>query len=503
MDPHILLFTDSARITAAFRPGGVYKVASILRSQGYKVIVNPYCTNLSKKGWQEVAKKYKSKNLIWVGLSTTFLTFNVSMLEKWRQQFESTDKLTVDHAKTVHLKYERIVEDIVYDEDQLQFIQELFDVPLLIGGSQLTRNKNIGKSNNKNIITVPGYVEDILIDITQKLQQKNTWTDQRKGYYGFDRDSYNRSEFIFTKDDHIEEREWLPLEVNRGCAFKCAYCTYDNIGIKENYKTSSTLLKEIKRNSEQFGTTGYYVLDDLYNDSQKKIQDLYKNVWSKTNVEWNAYCRLDLLWRFPDQLKILQDSGLKATGFGIETLDDKAGKVVGKGLGRVRIIDTLVKMKDVWNEDIMTYGLWIAGLPGESVESWHKTLEWQMHQGSELIHGHTWQPLYINHQYDTIHKSSIDKDYEGYGYYIKNNEWYHRDGHSRKIAMDFALMANKKLSEKSIRVDHHGYGVLRNVGLDHGTIMKSWKPEQLSYIKHIDDIKNLQKRQRFIDKFLN
>lgn len=502
MNPHILLFSDSAQVTKAFRPGGVYKVASILRANGYKVIVNPYCTDLTKRGWQEVAKKYKSKNLIWVGFSTTFLTFNVEKLKNWREQFENSHSEIIQHKEPVDLRFERIVEDIVYNDNHLDWLQKLFDVPLLIGGSQLTRNKNIGKTSNKKIITVPGYVEDILLDITSKLQQKKNWTDGRKGYYGFDRESYNRSEFIFTHDDHIEENEWLPLEVNRGCAFKCAYCTYDNIGIKENYKTSSTLLKEIQRNHEQFGTKGYYVLDDLYNDSQKKVKDLYNNVWSQVDVEWNAYCRLDLLWRFPDQLNILQDSGLKATGFGIETLNDQAGKVVGKGLGRDRIMEIIIKMKEVWKDDVRTYGLWIAGLPGESTDSWERTLEWQLAQGGDLIHAHHWQPLYINHKYDTIHKSDIDKDYEKYGYYIKDDIWYHKDGYSRRTAIDFAKKANEHLEKHAIRIDHHGYGVLRNVGIDHGTIMKKWVYNKRQILGKIYAEKNLQKRQRFTKKFL-
>lgn len=502
MNPNVILFTDTSRVHRAIRPGGVYKVASILRKQGYRVIVNPYCTNLTKKAWREVAKKYKSKDLIWIGLSTTFLTFPVDKLKKWRDEFENSDAHQIDHENIKGgFKVERIVEDIVYNDEHLNFLQNLFDVPVLIGGSQLTRNKNIGKTQNKNIITIPGYVDDIIINITEKLKSGDEWTDDRKSVYGFNRESYRRSRYIFTKEDHIDEKEWLPIEVNRGCAFKCAYCTYDNIGLKDNYKFSETLLTDIQRNHDEFGTTGYFVLDDLYNDTNEKVQDLYENVWSKLNfkIEWNAYCRLDLIWRFPDQANILQDSGLRATGFGIETLNDKAGKLVGKGLGKERILDTLVKLKEIWKDDIATFALWIAGLPGELPDSWEQTLRLQL--DNDFVHGHGWQALYINHQYDTLHKSLIDQQYEKYGYSIINGKWQHQDNFNEHTANEFVNKANNLIIQnKGINLDHYGYGTIRSDGFSHDAIMKHWHSDNITNLSYI---KNLKKREKFTNIFLN
>lgn len=502
MNPNVILFTDTSRVHRAIRPGGVYKVASILRSHGYKVIVNPYCTNLTKKAWKEVAKKYKSKDLIWIGLSTTFLTFPVDKLKQWRYQFENSQNFQIDHEKIQgEVKVERIVEDIVYNDEQLNFIQKLFDVPVLIGGSQLTRNKNIGKTTNQNIITIPGYVDDIILKITKQLKNGDQWTDNRKSVYGFDRESYRRSRYIFDKEDHIEEKEWLPLEVNRGCAFKCAYCTYDNIGIKDNYKLSETLLTDIQINHDEFGTTGYFVLDDLYNDSNEKVQDLYNNVWSKVNfeVEWNSYCRLDLIWRFPEQADILRASGLRATGFGIETLDDKAGKLVGKGLGRQRIMETLQTLKEKWKNDVSTFALWIAGLPGELPDSWQNTLDFQL--TSDIVNGHNWQALYINHQYDTLHKSLIDLNYEKYGYFIEDGRWKHKDNFTELTANDFTNMANKKIMQiKGINIDHYGYGTIRSDGFSHDIIMNNWNNKNILALSYQ---KNLKRREKFTEKFIS
>jgi len=156
MNPQILLFTDTGDMAFTYRPGGVYKVASVLRKLGYRVIVNHLCTFLTKKGWEEVVKKYKTKDLIWVGISTTFLTFNDESWNEWKEQFENSNEEFVKIKKYSPYKLnseQKNKEKFVYNQSELEYFADIFQVPIVIGGSQLTRNSRINeiKSNNKNI----------------------------------------------------------------------------------------------------------------------------------------------------------------------------------------------------------------------------------------------------------------------------------------------------------------------------------------------------------------
>lgn len=478
MNANILLFTDSGDRVETYRPGGIYKVASILRKHGYSTMVNHLCLELTKKGWQEVAKKYKSKDLIWVGISTTFLTLSSNHYKIWKEHFYNSDSKLFAHDTfsrhhsvngSVVLNRSRDHERLVFDKEILEFIYDLFEVPVVVGGSQLTRNSNISDcySENKKIIFFPGYAEDELKNLTQSIESTQQYVDTRKNFYAIDREEYRKSSYIWTNDDHIETTEWLPLEINRGCAFSCAYCTYDHIGQKNNdhYRHPSILYNEITNNYEKFGTTKYNILDDLYNDSLIKVKTLHEEVFSKLNfkVEWTSYCRLDLFWRFPEQIEIVKNDGIKATSFGIETLNDKAGKLVGKGLGEKRILETLEKVKHIWKDDVYSYGMWIAGLPYELPQSWQSTADLQKNWG--LTNGNSWQPLHINKNKNSMHRSELDKNYQIYGYTFDENKWLHKDGYTELDAKEFCIKAK---GEEQHRIKgHHTYSVFRQFGLSH------------------------------------
>lgn len=506
MNPHILLFTDTNQFgSKATRPGGIYKVASLLRKNNYRVLVNPFCVNLTLTGWKEILKKYKTPDLIWIGFSTTFLTADSNVHDVWKENFFNSTKSQTDvledfkKVKKNISSPKRIAEKIIYEADILDTIQKMFDVPVVIGGSQLTRNPNLDnlKSRNKQIIFAPGYVEDIIVDITNDLSQSRHWRDTRKNPYVFNRENYRRQTFLFTDDDQIQPEEWLPLEINRGCAFKCTYCTYDHIGQKDHYKLSDTLNEEIRNNHDKFGTMGYFVLDDLYNDSQEKIKDLHDNVFSNLpfRIEWNSYIRLDLIWRYKEQADILYDSGLRACNFGIETLNDRAGRLVGKGLGRERIISTLEFLNKKWGTKILKNGLWIAGLPYESPRDWQNTLDLMM--GWDYTFGNIWNPLFINYKYDSIHKSVLDLDYHKYGYEITPKGWRHCDGYDENDAKSFSHKANLLLKHKNI--DHYKYGSLRSVGLKHEEIVFG----QISDLEKKLALSSFNKRRTFNRKFIN
>lgn len=507
MNANILLFTDNSNRAETYRPGGIYKVASILRKQGYSTIVNHLCLELTKKGWQEVAKKYKSKDLIWIGISTTFLTLPFNYYKVWKEYFYNSDSNFFAHD--TFLKNNDVVlptsvsrdhERLVFDKEILEFIYDLFEVPVVVGGSQLTRNANISDcySKNKKIIFFPGYAEDELKNLTQSIESTQQYVDTRKNFYAINREEYRKNSYIWTNDDHIDANEWLPLEINRGCAFSCAYCTYDHIGQKNNdhYRHPSILYNEITNNYEKFGTTQYNVLDDLYNDSLLKVKTLHEEVFSKLNfkVEWNAYCRLDLFWRFPEQIEIVKNDGMKATSFGIETLNDKAGKLVGKGLGEKRIIQTLEKVKDIWKDDVYSYGLWIAGLPYELPQSWQRTANLQ--KNWNLTNGDSWNPLFINKNQNSMHRSELDKNYQFYGYTFDENKWLHKDGYTEMDAKEFCIKIKGK---EDYRIkSHHGYSGFRQFGFSHDDCMNC-----TSEMKNIIFKRSLIRRRTFNKNFIS
>ena len=80
---------------------------------------------------------------------------------------------------------------------------------------------------------------------------------------------HDQIETVMLPEDDFKSYQPLPLEVSRGCIFKCAFCTHPFLG-KKNYeyiRSAESIARELKRNHELFGTYRYAITDDTFNDS--------------------------------------------------------------------------------------------------------------------------------------------------------------------------------------------------------------------------------------------
>jgi hypothetical protein len=93
-------------------------------------------------------------------------------------------------------------------------------------------------------------------------------------------------------------------------------------------------------------------------------------------IKFGGYVRLDLIWKYPTMAKQLKDAGLISTFFGIETINDKSGKAVRKGLGRERTDEALGICYDAWQKEVSVIGGFILGLPHDTPDTKYELMEW-------------------------------------------------------------------------------------------------------------------------------
>ena len=183
----------------------------------------------------------------------------------------------------------------------------------------------------------------------------------------------------FHEDDCIMPNEALPLELGRGCIFKCSFCTYPNLGkAKGSYIRDMSLIEnEISRNKEMFGTTNYVLLDDTVNEDPDKIADLAKiNERLGYTMKWSGFLRLDLIWSQKNH-QVLLESGLDQCYFGLESFHPLASRRIGKGWNGKHAKDFIPLLAEThWNNTVGIEGSFISGLPGEPVESIRESVQW-------------------------------------------------------------------------------------------------------------------------------
>jgi radical SAM superfamily enzyme YgiQ (UPF0313 family) len=394
------------------KPLGAYKCAQSLRENGYSCLVVDRFHTFSDQELDELLSLTVDQTTKFIGFSTTY--FANSDVEKnpdgSTPQFGSMNESFLPQGKD-------------FENMLIKKLRKLnSNIKIVVGGGnapQFQQNKNI------NYMCL-GYSEASIINLMKHLCEGTELADHHRNLWGVtiinDKAAKNY-DFVNSKlewlDTDVVNQKILPLEVARGCIFKCKFCAYPMNG-KQNLefiKTEDQLRYELERNYEEFGIYKYQIIDDTFNDNDYKLTKIKKVIDSlKFQPEFWAYLRLDLISRnYKKYFAPLYDLGVRAANFGIETMNPETAKIIGKGYDRERQIETLQNIWDDYeNKFFMTSGF-IVGLPEESIEQVEETNAMLL---SRKIPLHTWMfyPLILQPHYRTAWKSELEINYDQYGY---------------------------------------------------------------------------------------
>jgi radical SAM superfamily enzyme YgiQ (UPF0313 family) len=219
------------------------------------------------------------------------------------------------------------------------------------------------------------------------------------------------------KSDYVQPKETLPLELGRGCIFKCKFCRYPYIGkSKKDFNRSMDCIKqEIIANYENWGVTNYYMLDDTFNADQERLQaftNMVKTLPFKIN--YSTYLRIDLLAAHPESEDMLLENGLKGAFLGIESFNKDAANLIGKSWSAKNSKDYLLELyHNKWKEKIAITTAFICGIPPETFEDCKNTNQWLIENN---IPSWIWQNLTVYKDAHNEHRSEFDRDSEKYGF---------------------------------------------------------------------------------------
>jgi hypothetical protein len=311
--------------------------------------------------------------------------------------------------------------------DAMEIIKEKHPhIKFILGGNKAeTYGTEITSLFNGIVV---GLAEDVLLELMEFYSGKGPEPMSRrllphkaKFYYSDDviDKKYNiqTGRHQWSVNDCILPGETLPLEVSRGCIFKCKFCQYPLLGrSKYDYARSPECLREeLVDNYEKWRTTNYYILDDTFNDTVQKMKDFYE--MTKTlpfKIKYATYLRADLLHRFPETIPWLKESGLVGAHFGIETFHPEASKGIGKAWSGTKAKEFLPWLiHEAWNDEVAIHISMIAGLPGEEEDSLIESAQWLT---DNEIPSWNFKPLGITKGDERIFTSEYAKDAELYGF---------------------------------------------------------------------------------------
>lgn len=226
---------------------------------------------------------------------------------------------------------------------------------------------------------------------------------------------------VYQPEDNFLPHQPMPLEVSRGCIFKCAFCHHPFLGKNDPDKyirTPENLAEELKRNYEMFSTTRYTILDDTFNDSMEKLDRLHRaiDLAKLPKFEFVSYIKPELLVTKPEMVPKLIEIGLASGYLGMESLKPEARKSIHKGMDAQRILDTVANIRS--RSKITFEASFIVGLPHESLDDVMQTHRFVASHTDTLFTSWHFQGLGLYYDSKLEGYSEMDKDPEKFGYRV-------------------------------------------------------------------------------------
>lgn len=416
MSYHAIILTGTSK-TERIKPLGSYLISNVLRNNNFNTIVIDYINEMNFIDIEFLLKKFISKDTLFVGYGSSLF---------WMS--EQSINNTINPFNTFFLKK---INDLIKQVNP--------HTKILLGGActKTVCNYNLKHKDNLGFdYVMHGYSEKMIVDFATSLKNKqtpkfnNTFNKLYEINYDFKGEGfdYHNSCHTWHPTDFIRQNETLPIEIGRGCIFKCKFCAYPLLGKNPNdnsyYKKENNLLNDILSNYQNYKTLNYFIVDDTFNERTDKIEMLLRvRDKSKLDLNFVAFNRIELISRKKEQISLLKDLNLTGYFFGIETLNYPTAKIIGKGIKIEEIKETVYKMRDTYhNNNISIKFALIVGLPKETPELFDKNIEWLRHPNSG-VDSVSFNPLYLT--FNTHSESIFFKDPTKYGYSSDDNgQWF-------------------------------------------------------------------------------
>jgi radical SAM superfamily enzyme YgiQ (UPF0313 family) len=166
--------------------------------------------------------------------------------------------------------------------------------------------------------------------------------------------------------------ERIGIMTNRGCPFRCGYCSSPAFTRKVvRFRSYDNVLEEIHYATKFYNKNIVSFLDDNFTIRRKKVIELCEHlINADLRVSWDTMTRADIMTE--DVVKLIKKAGCCGVSIGIESGSERVLKQIKKDVK----LDQVVKAYDLlYRYDIPSGANFIVGFPEETEEDIKETFE--------------------------------------------------------------------------------------------------------------------------------
>lgn len=359
MKPHALVFTS--RLIPFHRSSGAHRIATVLRRNGWDVEVLDFAAHIDFEKLKEFTKLRTNKN-------TKFFAFS-SFINYWNDNIENFTKWckeTYPNIPTVLGGQSVLLTNAHHIDYKVDSYGEI---------AMLELANRLAGFGSSNLIVSDASKPDITKQkVIRALHEYPAWDMKEYGIF-------------HERRDFIESEEWLTIEFSRGCRFKCDFCNFPILGVKEDLsREAKDFEKEIKYNYDNWGVTNYLVADETINDRTEKLEK-FGNIAKTFDFKpfFSGFMRADLLVKRKQDWEHIDNLNLGGHYYGIETMNKPSAKIISKGMDPEELRSKLVDYKNIASKSMIYRGTisLIIGLPYETLETWNSTKQWLLNNWTD------------------------------------------------------------------------------------------------------------------------
>ena len=193
-----------------------------------------------------------------------------------------------------------------------------------------------------------------------------------------------------------QDRKVVQITGSRGCVRNCTFCDINTHWPSFTWRSSESLIEEIRRTYETHGISDFFFTDSLINGNLKVYMNMVEglanfNYETKANITWGGqYIVRKSKNLSKDYFSLTRDSGAYNLAMGVESGSNAVLEHMRKGVTR-EDLDEFVESFDKHN--ITCQYMMIIGYPTETENDFEKTLDLfhdhHKYVASGTIHGTT------------------------------------------------------------------------------------------------------------------
>ena len=206
---------------------------------------------------------------------------------------------------------------------------------------------------------------------------------------------------------------------SRGCPFSCKFCVESlPVGKKHRAHSPARIIAELDHILRNYDVEAIYFLDEGFLTNEPRTREfceiMIKDGYNQ-KVKWAAQVRVDVLDQ--DLLKLRKEAGCIQLECGFETASDRLLKNINKKTSQQKNREIVALIKA---SGIRCLAYIIAGLPGETEEEFHASVEFIKTSGVDAVSFSQFVPhpgsVFYNEltQRGVLKKKSWEQGWEGY-----------------------------------------------------------------------------------------